>query len=297
MLADARQLGVRADHVLAHVLRVRARVADALDPLDLRRAARSRRAKVGFWPARRRQVAPVGVDVLPQQRHLLDAVGRHRRDLLDQLPQRPADLAPARRGHDAVGAAAVAADADLQPALEGTRAARRQVAGEALELEVALRGERVAREELGELVDLAGPEGDVHEREALEHLLLDRLRPAAADAHDALGLFALQPLGLAEMGDEAAVGRLADRAGVEEDQVRRPRAPAPRRSRATRASPSCARSRARSSGSRTWSGGSASSRGKGTGARAALAANRRLQPRSGPPSPAAHGIRGVASSM
>ena len=31
---SAGQLGVGADHVLAHVLRVRARVADALDALD-----------------------------------------------------------------------------------------------------------------------------------------------------------------------------------------------------------------------------------------------------------------------
>ena len=46
----------------------------------------------------------------------------------------------------------------------------RQVAGEALELEEALGGERVAGEELGELVDLAGAEGDVDERELAEDL-------------------------------------------------------------------------------------------------------------------------------
>ena len=74
------------------------------------------------------------------------------------------------------------------------------MAGEALELEVALGGERVAREELGELVHLPGAEGDVDEREALEHLLLDRLRPAAADADDPLGAFALEALGLAADG-------------------------------------------------------------------------------------------------
>ncbi len=59
-----------------------------------------------------------------------------------------------------------------------------QVAGEALELEEALGGERVAGQELGELVHLARAECDVDEREAREHLLLDRLRPAAADADD-----------------------------------------------------------------------------------------------------------------
>jgi hypothetical protein len=98
-------------------------------------------------------------------------------------------------------------------------AAGRQVAREVLELEVALGAERVGVEELRQLVDLARPEGDVDEREALEDLVLDRLRPAAADADDPLRIFGLEPLRLAEVGDEATVGRLADRAGVEEDQV------------------------------------------------------------------------------
>ncbi len=93
------------------------------------------------------------------------------------------------------------------------------MAGEVLELEVPLGGQRVGVEELGELVDLAGAEGDVDEGEALEHLVLDRLCPAAADADGAARVFALQPLRLAEVADEATVGGLADRAGVEEDQV------------------------------------------------------------------------------
>jgi hypothetical protein len=68
-------------------------------------------------------------------------------------------------------------------------------------------------------VYLPWPEGDVHEGEALEDLLLERLRPAAADTNDPLGLFPLQPLRLAQMGDKPAVRGLADRAGVEQDQV------------------------------------------------------------------------------
>ena len=40
-------------------------------------------------------------------------------------------------------------------------------------------------QELGELVDLARAEGDVDERELPEDLVLDRLRPAAADADHA----------------------------------------------------------------------------------------------------------------
>ena len=151
----------------------------------------------------------------------------------------------------------------LQPTLicsqpwNGARAPGRQVPGEPLELEVPLGGERVAGQELGQAVDLPGAEGDVDEREAREHLLLDRLRPAAADAHDPFGVLALEPLGLAEMGDEAAVGRLADRARVEQDQVGLGALGRLACSRATRACPSSARSRARSSDTRRWSRGSA----------------------------------------
>src|SRR5439155_4779828 len=115
---------------------------------------------------------------------------------------------------------AVAADGDLHPRLVVARTPHRQVAGEALELEEPLRGQRVAGEELRELVDLAGPEGDVDERELAEDLVLDRLRPAAADADDPLGIAPLERRGLVEVGDEALVGLLADRAGVEEDEVR-----------------------------------------------------------------------------
>ncbi len=75
LLAERRQLGVGADHVLLHVLGVRAGVADPLDALD--------RVDPGQQlgeadPAVLRQLAAVAVDVLPQQRHLAHAVGGER---------------------------------------------------------------------------------------------------------------------------------------------------------------------------------------------------------------------------
>ncbi len=66
---------------------------------------------------------------------------------------------------------------------------------------------------------LARAERDVDEREALEHLVLDGLRPAAPDPDNPLRLFALEPLGLPQVRDEAGVGGLADRARVEQDQI------------------------------------------------------------------------------
>ena len=224
-----------------------------------RRSRRSpRRSSAKLSPVVAAQVAAVAVHVLSEQRDLADAVGRRgARTSASSSGAGPALLAPARRGHDAVGADAVAALRDLQPCLERALPPGGQMAGELLELEEALRAQRFAGQELGQLVDLAGAEGDVDEREAVEDLVLDRLRPAAADADDRAGPLGLEPLGLAEVGDEAVVGGLADRAGVEEDQLGVGARRRPPRSRARRACPSSARSRARSSGTRTSSRGSA----------------------------------------
>ena len=76
VLADRRALAVRGDHVVAHVLRVRARVADALDaghgveqPQQLAEAE----------PLGDGQVAPPRVDVLAEQRELAHAVAARAR--------------------------------------------------------------------------------------------------------------------------------------------------------------------------------------------------------------------------
>src|SRR5262249_56717767 len=100
----------------------------------------------------------------------------------------------ADRGDYAVRADEVAAWRDLDPALDLRLALHRQVSGDVLELEVALRGERIRGQELGKPMDLSGPEGDVDEGEAAEYLVLDRLRPAAADTNDARRILRLEAL-------------------------------------------------------------------------------------------------------
>ena len=103
-----------------------------------------------------RQVAPVGVDVLAEQRHLLDAVGGQQLDLAHDVG-RARGCARAR----ACDGTMQYEQTQLQPTeiwtqrLERALALHRQVAREALELEVALRLEVVGLEELAELVDLA----------------------------------------------------------------------------------------------------------------------------------------------
>ena len=97
VLAQARQLGMRGDQPLAHVLGMRARVADALDALAPRRRGPAASAK--SMRSSLRQVAPVGVHVLAEQRHLLDAVGGQRLDLARRC--RPARGSPRARASTA----------------------------------------------------------------------------------------------------------------------------------------------------------------------------------------------------
>ena len=216
VLAERLAFRVGQDHVLAHVLGVRARVADALDALDGVHPAQELGERQPILSA---EVAPVGVHVLAKERDLADAVAGKPLDLGQQLRRRARLLATPSRRHDAVRADAVAPLRDLEPCLELASALHRQMPREALELEEALGADRVGRQELGEAADLPGAEGDVHEREALEHLVLHRLRPATADAHDPARVLGLQSFRLAEVRDEARISRLADRAGVEEDQI------------------------------------------------------------------------------
>src|SRR5205085_3471732 len=105
-------LGDGGDHGLAGVLGVRAREADALDPLD--RVARPQKlAELGA--ELRREVAAPRVDVLAEERDLLDPFGREARDLGDDLARPAALLAAADGRDDAVGADRVAAHRHLHP--------------------------------------------------------------------------------------------------------------------------------------------------------------------------------------
>ena len=142
---------------------------------------------------------PYESDVLSEQGDLAHAVGRKLLDLGHGTP--PSSGSPRGRGWTARcnTGRAVAAHADLHPAVELPGTFGRQVSGETLELKVTLCGQRVAGQEFGELVDLTRAKGDIDEREAGEHLLLDRLRPASADPDDPAGILAFQPLRLAEV--------------------------------------------------------------------------------------------------
>ena len=129
VLADGLALGHGGDHWIAEVLRMRAREADPLDAVHCVAGAQQL-AELGV--ELRSQVAAPRVDVLAEQRDLLDAVSGEPRHLGDDLAGAAALLPPADRRDDAVGALGVAAHRDLHPGAEGALAVHRQVAGEVL---------------------------------------------------------------------------------------------------------------------------------------------------------------------
>ena len=185
VLADGVALGHGRDDRVAEVLRVRAREADALDPLDRVDGAQELaeiRADVG------RQVAAPGVDVLAEERDLAHAVRGEARHLGDDLARAPALLAAAHGRDDAVRAGRVAAHRDLHPGLErrrGAAAARRRTRGR--RAEAAARDAHAAgAEPVAEMGDRAGPERDVDLRVELEDPLALRLGVAAADGDHAI---------------------------------------------------------------------------------------------------------------
>ena len=99
VLAQRRQLSVRADHVLAHVLGMGTRVTDPVDAADRIELLEQLRERS---PSLTRKVAAVGVDVLAEQGDLANALGRQPARLGEQFVRRTTHLSPPSRRHDAI---------------------------------------------------------------------------------------------------------------------------------------------------------------------------------------------------
>jgi hypothetical protein len=217
VLADRAALGHRCDHRIAEVLRMRAREADPLDPLDGVAGAQQLaelRVEVGA------QVAAPGVHVLTEQRDLLHTVGGEPGHLRHDLSGPAALLAAADCRDDAVRALGVAAHRHLHPGAVRALAVHRQVAGEVLvRAEATAWGLSSRPDPLAEVRDRARAEGDVDLRVELEDPLLLGLGVAAADRDHEVGVAPLARAGVAEVRGELRVRLLSDRARVEDEHV------------------------------------------------------------------------------
>src|SRR5439155_17075205 len=221
LLANRGALGNRVDHRPAEILRMRTREADPLDPLD-GVAGAQQLAELRAEPGS--EIAPPRVDVLAQERDLAHAFASEARHLGDHVSGTPADLTAAHGRDDAVRALRVAAHRDLHPGLERALTVRRQLTGEGPLVEAeppALDAEPARAQPLAEVRDRAGPEGDVDIGVELEETLSLRLGVAPADGDHLAGIVLLQCRRLRQAGSELQVGLLADRARVEDEDVRR----------------------------------------------------------------------------
>ncbi len=184
----------RQMHLLAHGIAVRECLDDRLsevlgvrarepDPLDALHGVAGAQQLTELGAKRRSQVASPRVDVLAEQRDLLDAVARQRLDLGDDLPRAATLLLASNRRNDAVGALRVAAHRNLYPGAEAALAVHRKRRREGVVgAEPPARNRVSARlDPLAEMRDRARPERDVDEGIELEDPLPLGLRVAAAD--------------------------------------------------------------------------------------------------------------------
>ena len=217
VLTDGLALGHGGDDIRAEVLGMRAREADALDAVDGVHGAQ----KLGEVGA---DVAPVGIDVLAEQSDLPDPLLGKALDLGQHFNCRPADLAAAHRWDDAVRANGVAPHRDLHPRLHRPLAVRGQLCRERALVTGSEASARHAHspgaDPIAKMRDRSRPEGDVDERVLLEDSFPLGFRIAAADGDHPLGIALLENARVPEVRREPRVGFLADRARVEDEDVR-----------------------------------------------------------------------------
>ena len=214
---DVRGLRHRVDHVVGEVPGVRGREPDALQALDLPAAAQQFAERLPVT-----ELGAVGVHVLAEQRDLEDPVRDQRADLGQDVAGTAVPLLAAQARHDAEGAGVVAADRDRHPGGIGGLAPGRQQRGERLqrlgELDLGLVPDPGPLEQRRQRGHVVGAVHHVDPRGALRDLGALHLGQAAAhrDLHAVLLLrqqmtqVPVQPVGRV----------LADRAGVEHDDVR-----------------------------------------------------------------------------
>ncbi len=191
---------------------------DALEPLDLARSAQQ--LAEGLAVA---ELDAVGVDVLTQQRDLDRAVVDEQADLLEDVARPAVPFLAAQARHDAERAGVVASDRDRDPAAVDRIPLRRERRGEDVEglenLQLCLAVVAGAFEEGRERPHVVGAEDDIDPGSLVEHGLLVHLRQASADGDLHAVLASLDGGEMTECSVELARCVVADRTGVDDDDV------------------------------------------------------------------------------
>ncbi len=114
LFAHGRRLGHGGGHLRAEVRRVGARESDPADPFDRSHLAQQLGEQRAAPPVDR-EVAPVGVDVLAEERQLDNPVAGETAHFPEDVAGSPADLRTTNRRDDAKSAAVVAPDLNRDP--------------------------------------------------------------------------------------------------------------------------------------------------------------------------------------
>ena len=225
---ERRNIAVRRDQRVIQIARVTRGVAqprNARDPGDARDEARERPFRAV------RSGAVIGVDVLPDQRHLAHAGPRQTFDLRDDLGDRARYLGAAGIRHDAEAAELVAAFLDGDERAHAARADRLAARGRE-EVELVLDRKRGVDDaalalrlcqEFRQTVIVLRPDHEVDHRGAAKNFLAFRLGDAAGHGNEHATLGAGR--GLAQLAHPAELGKdllgrlLADVTGIEDDEV------------------------------------------------------------------------------
>ena len=200
---------------------MRGREADAADAVDLGHGV-DEQAEIGDAAVVHRSA--IGIDVLAEQVDLAHALFGELGDLGQHVVERSADFLATRVRNHAEAAVLRAAfhDRDERRGTLGTRF------GQAVELldfgkadvDLRLAALPARLDHPGQPVQGLRSEHEVDERRAPDDRIALLAGHAAADADDHRGLVLLELLPAAELAEHLLLGLLADRAGIDQDDVR-----------------------------------------------------------------------------
>ena len=187
--------GVCIDQPLREFLRVRGRVSNALDPRNLGDIVEQER-EIGNVLSVARHGSTVGVDILPQQRDLANALFRKARDLDEHVLERSRNLFTSGVRHDAEAAVFAASFHDRHECT-GTFDSGRWKMVELFDLgkrDVDLRAARMTPlfDQFRQAVQRLRTEHDVHVRGAADDRLSFLAGDTAANADDQFRSFKLE---------------------------------------------------------------------------------------------------------